>query len=442
MQKTNFAPLICFFIFLFIYGMTSRSGLQVSDEIAVFSSGVSLATKRSISVDTLGWLQTDRVTIGHVGPDGHLYTKYFPGNILGIALIYNFTKKNNDIPFLWYEYFNSAKSHVLAESNYGARIALRWNALLGSIGIAALYAFLLRRFDWKTATVTVLVFGLCTDWWYQTRGLYSEIGAGTFLILCLYFADIGLPLWSSVSLGISLLFRPTNLLGVSVWVYGVWKKRFRQAWTGIFIILGFCGLLFYNWLRFKSFFDFGYTDEHFNSWIIEGLVGILFSPGRSLFFYSPILILSISGIRIFYSQDKALTGTLLSLIVAHILTVSTWHSWEGGESWGSRLITPMLPMLGIFIAPIIEKALSARPEKTRNSVLLLVLLGFGIQLVTLTANPFLTLVNYVGSGLISYSDTINSFQNSWLSLQIRNLEHWNVCNIDAYSLRQLFAQCR
>jgi hypothetical protein len=227
-----------------------------------------------------------------------------------------------------------------------------------------------------------------------------------------------------------------------VWAYGIWKKGFRQVWTGIFIGIGLCGLLFYNWLRFRSFFDFGYTDEHFNSWIIEGLVGVFFSPGRSLFFYSPILILSISGVQMFYSRDKALTVTLFSLTVAHILMVATWHSWEGGESWGSRLITPILPVLGIFTAPIIEKALSGKQENTKNIVLLLAFLGFGIQLLTLTVNPFVTLVTYVGPGLVPYSDTINSFQDSWLSLQVRNLEHWNVCNIDAYSLRQLFIQCR
>lgn len=437
-KKNSMSVAACFLAFLFLYSITSRADVQVSDEIAVFSSGVSLATKTSINIDSLEWFETCVVA----GPDGHLYPKYFPGNILGVALIYGLMQKTNDEPFLWHDYFNQSDSHILAGSNYGARMALRLNALLAAIGISALYAFLLRRFDWKTATMTVLIFGLGTDWWYQSRGLYSEIGAGALLMTSLYFADSGLPLLSSMSLGVSLLFRPTSLLGSSVWAYGIWKKGFKQVWTGIFIALGVCALIFYNWLRFKSFLNFGYTDEHFNSWVVEGLVGVFFSPGRSLFFYSPILILSISGIRMFYKRDKIFTGTLLSLVVTHVLLVATWHSWEGGESWGSRLLTPILPMLGILISPVIEKALSVKPEKIKNMVLFLGVLGLGIQLVTLTVNPFLTLVNYVGSGLIPYSETINSFQNSWLSLQIRSLENWNVCNIDAYTMRQLFTQCR
>jgi hypothetical protein len=316
------------------------------------------------------------------------------------------------------------------------------NALLGALGVAALYAFLLRRFDWKTATLTVLLFGLCTDWWYQARGLFSEIGAGAFLILSLYLTETGIPLLSGLSLGLSVLFRPTNLLGIPIWFLGVWKKGWRSLWTGVLIVLGFCGLLAYNWLRYKSLLDFGYTNEHFDAWIVEGLVGVLLSPGRSLFFYSPILILCISGGRALYKMDKVLTGTLLIVIVGYILSAAMWHAWDGGTSWGSRLITPILPLLGIFLAPMVQKAFSPEPEKTGFYLSLLAGLGFGIQLITLLVNPLQVLIYYTGLGPIPYGDAINTFQDSWLSLQIRYLQHWHICDIDSYTLRQLLAPCR
>ena len=441
MQKTKYAPLVCFFIFLFIYGITSRANLQITDETAVFSSGVSLATKGSLHIDSLQWLQAE-ANLGHIGPDGHLYAKYFPGNILGVAFVYKLSQKANDVPYIWYGYEPNPQPHVLAESNFGARLALRWNALLGSLGVAALYAILLRRFDWKTATVTALLFGLSTDWWYQSRGLFSEIGAGTFLILCLYFADAEKPALSGLSLGLSLLFRQTNLLGIPIVVYGIWKKGYKSAWTGIFVILGVCVLAIYNWLRFKSILDFGYVNEHFNNSIARGLVEVLLSPGRSIFFYSPLLILCISGIQAFIRKDKWLTGTLLIVIIGYILAASLWHDSDGGTSWGSRLITPVLPLLGFLLAPMVEKAFSLEPEKTRFYISLLAGLGLCIQLLTLTANPILALVNYVGPGRIPYGDTIRSFQDSWLSLQIRNLEHWNPCNMDSYTLQRLFTKCR
>jgi hypothetical protein len=440
-QKSTFSIVICFFAFMLLYGLTSRADIQLTDEAAIFASGISLATRGSYDIDSLRWLQ-QRENLGHEGVGGHLFPKYFPGNILGVAAIYYLTQKSNDAPYINYGYELKPEPHVFADSNFGARFALRLNALLGAIGVTTLYMLLLRRYDWKTATLSVLLFGLCTQWWYESRGLFSEVGAGTFLLLSLLFADVGFPGLSGFSLGFSLLFRPTNLLGIPIWLYSVWKKGLRSIWSGIFIGLGLVGLLFFNWLRFNSWWDFGYINEHFNAWIIEGLVGILFSPGRSIFFYSPILILCISGARMLFKFDQVFTRTILAVIAGYILAVAQWHSWEGGASWGSRLLTPVLPLLGILLTPMVEKALSTSPEKTGFYILLLATFGFGIQLLTLALNTTYVLNHYTELGQISYTDTIKSFQDSWLSLQIRYLQNWSICNIDSYSIQQLFTHCK
>jgi hypothetical protein len=441
LKRSSISVVLCFFVFLIIYGATSRADLQLSDEFAVFVSGISLATRGSLDIDELRFLQ-EREHLGHEGVDGHLYTKYFPGNVLGTALIYRLTQRADDVPYLSLAYALTPDPHIFAPSNLGARLALRLNSLLGALGVAALYAVLLRRFDWKTAAITALLFGLCTDWWYQARGLFSETGAGALLILSLALAEARSPGWSGLSLGLSLLFRPTNLLGIPIWLYGVWEKGLKSLWTGIFIAMGFCALLAYNWIRFHSVLDFGYANEQFSGWIVEGLVGVFFSPGRSLFFYSPLLILCISGGISLYKSDRVFTGALLMVIAGYILTTAMWHTWDGGTSWGSRLLTPVLPLLGVLLAPMVEKALSITPERSRFYIVLLAVLGLGIQLLTLSANAMYVLIYYTTVASIPYGDTINSFQNSWLSLQIRYLEHWNICNIDSYSLKQLFIQCR
>ncbi len=91
---------------------------------------------------------------------------------------------------------------------------------------------------------------------------------------------------------------------------------------------------------------------------------------------------------------------------------------------------------------MVEKAFSPQPDKTRFYIPLLAFLGFGIQLLTLTINPVYVFAYYTSTGQISYTDTIKSFQNSWLALQIRYLQYWTICDIDAYSLRQWFTQCK
>ena len=99
-RQNLIAGAICFVFFLFLYGITSRGKLQASDEAAVFASGISLAKTGHLAIDQLKPLQ-EKVNLGTEGPDGHLYTKYFPGNVFAVALVYKLTARSDDQPYIW-----------------------------------------------------------------------------------------------------------------------------------------------------------------------------------------------------------------------------------------------------------------------------------------------------------------------------------------------------
>ena len=99
-RQNLFAGATCFLFFLLFYGITSRGKIRASDAAAVFASGISLAIAGHLSIDKFGWLQ-EKVNIGSIGPDGHLYTKYFPGNVFAVALICKLTARPNDTPYVW-----------------------------------------------------------------------------------------------------------------------------------------------------------------------------------------------------------------------------------------------------------------------------------------------------------------------------------------------------
>jgi hypothetical protein len=326
---------------------------------------------------------------------------------------------------------------MLASSNRGARSALELNAVFGALATTFLFLLLLRHFNWKTAIITVLLTGICTDWWYQSRGFLSEVGAGTLLMISLYFADCQNPHASGLALGLSLLFRPTNLIALPVWLKPAWeKKSVLSAWG---IALGGLGLALFNWFRFVSPLDFGYGGESFLPHLFDGLYGVLLSPGRSVFLYSPILSLAIPGAWLLFKRDKWLTLSTVSTAIFYILLVASWHSWDGGWAWGSRLLTPVVPLLGFLSAPAIDSAWSRRGDFV--VVLVLALLGLGIQLTALAANPLVSLVNATVYGGIPYNDTVNTIPHSWLALQLQSLKTWRFCNLDSYLLRLWFGSC-
>jgi len=434
-NKTIYAVGLAFFsFFLFFYGITSRGNLQLSDEVTVFATGLSLATRGSLAIDELQELQ-NVLSIGQIGHDNHLYGKYFPGNVFSIAIVYKLAEKQYDQPFFLYGY-------EAAPSIAGVRLAIKINALYGALAMTAHFFLLKRYFDWRTTIITVLLTGICSDWWYQSRGLLSEVGAGAFLMTSLCFAAYKKPYSSSLAFAISILFRPTNLIAFPIWVFAILHSKRTAIWSGAIIFAGLIALALYNWVRFASPLNFGYSSsEHFSSSLLFGLYGVLLSPGRSIFLYSPILTLAIPGTWFFYKREKALAIACMITILAYLVTIASWYAWDGGVSWGSRLLTPIIPILGFLVAPAIEYA--QKNIKDMIIVLLLALLGLSVQVIALARDPIRIMEEQVFSAdaKIHYGWTLHTLQNSWIALQAKSLQNWQLCDLDSYTLRHLLTHC-
>jgi len=422
---------ICFVSLLLFYGITARGKLQTSDEAAVFASGVSLATHGHLAIDDLQWLQ-DHVNIGERGPDGHLYTKYFPGNIFGVALIYKLTAQPNDQPYVW--------ARELASSATGASWALRVNALWGAIGMTSLLLLLKRYFDWRTAIATVLLIGICSDWWYQSRGLFSEVGAGAFLVTGLCLMAYDKPYASSTALAVSILFRPTNILALPVWAVSAWRKPRAAIGSAVIVIAAGAFLCWFNYIRFGSILNFGYASERFGGPFFKNLEGVLFSPGRSPFVYSPILVLAIPGTWLLLRKQPILALICLVVIAAYVFTVARLFNWAGGTSWGARLITPTAPLCGVLLAPTVDYIWKNKLLAT--AALLLGFAGFSVQMLALLRDPMRVIMEHVATGEIDNQETLYTLRNSWLALQIRSMPSWQRCDLDASTLRMWFADCQ
>jgi hypothetical protein len=299
---------------------------------------------------------------------------------------------------------------------------------------------LVRRFYfWPTAITTVLLVGLCSDWWYQSRGLYSEVGAGAFLIASLYFAVSDKPYRSGLAVALSILFRPTNLVALSVWGWAVWRKGLKALPSAIAIAIGGILLAAYNWARFGSTLNFGYPEGNLSVPFFTGLHAMFLSPGRSLFVYSPILLLAIPGAWFFLQRQRWLTIFCLFVVLSYAAIVASWGPLGWGLSWGMRLMTPTLPVLGFLAAPVVDYAWRNKPAVL--APLSLGLAGFAIQIVALLQDPTHVLIDRVQSGDVKFEETIYSVRHSWLALQIEASRKWQPCDLDSYTLRRLLTNC-
>ncbi|MGA7670726.1 MAG: YfhO family protein [Nitrolancea sp.] len=136
-----------------------------------------------------------------------------------------------------------------------------------------------------------------------------------------------------------------------------------------------------NEYRFGTVRDPGVRNiSHGSLDIFVGLYGNLVSPGRSIFLYSPPLILALFGAWRFYQRFHAETLLIAGLVAVYLMLYSIPTDWDGGWSFGPRYLLALVPLL---VLPLGEFLTS--PWRWRVAVVI-GLLGAGIQIVGSTVN--------------------------------------------------------
>jgi hypothetical protein len=153
----------------------------------------------------------------------------------------------------------------------------------------------------------------------------------------------------------SYIVRPTNavhVIAISIYILLFYRRLFlRYAVTGAVWAAGF---FIYSWHNFGQLLPNYYRPSRlsFNVFLVA-LPGNLISPSRGLFVYVPVLLfvgyLLIRYRRFLISARlAALSG---AIIVCHVLAVSGFRHWWGGNSYGPRFMTGLVPwfvLLGIL----------------------------------------------------------------------------------------------
>lgn len=289
------------------------------------------------------WLLTDSGSMGSFGTDGALYAKKGITPSLAIMPLVLIAKL---APWL------SIRATTML-----------FNVLVTTATTLVLY-HLARDLGYRvrTAMVLGLIYGLATFAITYVKTLFGEPLAALIVLSIVYlsikgkyFAVTGALLGLLIGLNtIYALFVP--LVALFLFLKKPVQLRNLLAFSApIAISLALLGL--YNWVRFGSPLTSGYhfaQGEGFTNPFFLGVFGLTFSPYRGLFWYNPVLLLSIPGWLMFRRIHARWAWFALALIALQVVAFASWWSWHGGVTWGPRFLLPALPLMVLFLAPLVE----------------------------------------------------------------------------------------
>ncbi|MFL6202795.1 MAG: hypothetical protein ACJ76J_26805 [Thermoanaerobaculia bacterium] len=263
-----------------------------------------------------------------------------------------------------------------ARLDHVARVMEKLSAsVIAALSASLLYLLLRRRVAAPTALLLSLAYAFGTTAWVISSQALWQHGMAQLLVIGALLLLTG-PCTAPRALALGLLLGlisanrpPDAILAAALGAYGLFWAG-RRAVLAALLAAGAAlpiGLvLLYN-LGMAGHFAGGYglvgNASFFRRDLLSGLGGLLFSPTRGLFVFSPFLLFLVLVRRRLPHDagdggdgggrgERALTLAMSAGVVLQVLLYAM-IDWRAGISWGPRFLTDLLPLLLWMLAPVV-----------------------------------------------------------------------------------------
>ena len=251
-------------------------------------------------------------------------------------------------------------------------------SLLTAAAVAMAFVVAARRTPRAEALLLAAGLGLGTNLWAQaSQTLWQTetvVFATVLAVACLAVPQARLSaarVWiASACLGLAGAARPQMAPAIAVVAMSMVVRR--PGWTTVFgllplaVIAGMLAELQTRWfgtpLGPMPYLESLHTTMHGVSGSfgnpLRGAAGLLLSPSRGLLVFSPVVMITVGGVRQFWREgwrgDLFWWGTAA---LVQLALYSSYSVWWGGHTYGPRYLMDVLPLL----VPIAATALATRP---------------------------------------------------------------------------------
>ena len=261
-------------------------------------------------------------------------------------------------------------------------------SLLAAVSVGLMYLLLRRRLDPRLAALLAAAYAFGTNTWVtSSQALWQHGATQLFALVALLCLTGEGGRWRLVlggaACGLIPFNRPPDLpLAMAIGVAALLLER-RRAWPFVLAAVGaaapftILNLHLYGHVGGGYFRIPGYRNFFAGS-IPVGVTGLLVSPGKGLFVFSPFLLLL--GRRLVRPAPGDRHGVLDACLAAGFvltLVLLARGDFRGGFSYGARFLTGYLPALLWLLAPAVRRLSPAGIRVFAAAVLV----GIAIQAV-------------------------------------------------------------
>jgi MFS family permease len=257
-----------------------------------------------------------------------------------------------------------------------AVIAVLAASIMTSLSVALAYLIARTRTTRRRAILLAIGLGLGTGYWTTvSRTLWvheTAIFGLTIAVLALMGPEERLSVRRAAVAGAGLALAGTarpQLAPMIAVLLGTlfWRATWRSSLIAVAIVGVACALLMienYRWFgyalgpvsqmtavnnelhRTSSSFRLG----------LEGFGGLLVSPSRGLFVFSPIVLIALAGVRLAIRESwrSPLRACALAAGAQYVL-YSTYAVWWGGHTYGPRYMLDVMPVMVPLAAAALEQ---------------------------------------------------------------------------------------
>ncbi len=245
-------------------------------------------------------------------------------------------------------------------------------ALLTALSAVVLY-WLLRGLvaaPWPLALSLVYALTTCA-WAISSQALWPHALSALCLGTLMLILDRGsLTIWRLVGAALvcatMVANRPQMLIfaGVAVVYLVARQRRLLVPFLAVAAVAA-AALLAYNlWALGNVFGGYGKFD-HFSTPFLEGVAGLLVSPNRGVFVYTPILLFSLWGIvEAVRGKGPSWLRYFAVGLLLHVTMYAKFDDWHAGYTYGPRYFADVLPLLVVYLVyglvPVWRSTIAAR----------------------------------------------------------------------------------